>query len=229
MKKDNDKEVMTASEVISGKTESFLAKNGRLLLIIAIVAIAAVLIAAVVTVVSGNRDEELAIAAYNVEDTYNTMAALTEEDEGYAEARDAFLAAAEPLADDDGMGYAYLKANYLMGMYNFGISNWSEALSSFDLVADAANGTYMGSLALANAAAAAENNGDQGAALAYWQRLWDDYGTEAAEAPRALFNTARIYEAQGDNELAAATYSQLRDEFPASEYAGLATSRLMVL
>ena len=218
------KKSLTSSEKIAAKTEGFLSRNYRLLIIVLVIVVLVVAALGIWSFVSGNDREEVATAVYDLEQHYNDLLLLDETSADFETAGSQLVSDAQAiLAAVDGNEYAGLKTNYILGEYYFLTGDYASALT-----ADG-SGTYFGSLALANAAASAENAGDQDSALAYYNRIWDEYGTEAPESPKALFNAARIYEAQGDTELASATYAQLADEFTSSEYAQLANARLIVL
>ncbi len=227
--KDKKKETLS-SDRLSAKTEGFLSSNKKSILIICVLVVVIVAVIAVISIFTSSSSEATATAVYNLESEYNSIRNMDEASADYATAGQAFVADAEVILAENSDGYAYLKTNYLLGLYYYNVAgDWALAQACFETAAAAASGTYMGSLALMNAAASAENNGDQDTALAYYNQVWDDYGRDAAESPKALFNAARIYEAQGDIELASATYSQLADEFQGSEYAALARARNIVL
>lgn len=229
--KKNKTEEITSSEKLAAKTESFFANNAKLISIICIAIIVVVIAVAIASVVINNNKESNAEAAYDLEVAYFNIASMDESAADYQSSVDSFLADADALIAKGGTSYPVLKAEYLKGLYYYSNEDYSNALASFEDVASKSNGTYLGSLSLANAAAAAENNGDQSTALEYYNRIWDDYGKDAAESPKALFNVARIYEEQGDSELARATYQQLVDQYvdSQSEYAKLAAARIVVL
>ncbi len=221
---------LTSSEKLAAKTEGFFSRNYRLLIVIVVVVLLICAGIGIWSVVSSNGKEATANAVYSLEEDYNALFLMDSTTNDYTAACDQFVADAEAiLASTSSDEYANIKTNYLLGLYYFSVKDWNNAAACFDTAANNGQGTYLGSLSLANAAASSENAGDQDAALAYYNRIWDDYGTEAPESPKALFNAARIYEAQGDIELAIATYSQLADQFGASEYANLANARLIVL
>lgn len=229
--KKNKNEELISSEKLAAKAESFFAKNYKLIAIICIAIVVVVAIVAIATAVINNNRRSDAEAVYDLEVSYNEIIMMDESAEDYQSSVDAFLSDADELIAKGGESYPVIKAEYLKGLYYFYDGDYPAAQSSFESVADKGADTYLGPLALANAAAAAENNGDQDTARDYYNRIWDDYGTDAAESPKALFNVARIYEAQGDIELARATYQQLIDQYTASqsEYAKLAASRVVSL
>ena len=228
--KDKNK-TLTSSEKIAAKTEGFFARNYRLLIIILVLIVVACVGVWIGTVIVGNSSTERANAVYQLESDYNALLLMDVNSSDYTTAASQFVSDAEAILADAGASgdYASLKTNYLLGLYYAFAEDWATALSYFETVATDGQGTYFGSLALANAAACAENNGDQNQALQYYNQIWDDYGTDAPESPKALFNAARIYEQTGDIELATATYNQLVDQFTSSEYSQLASARLIVL
>ena len=227
MKKDKK---LTSSEKIAARTESFFAKNARLLAIIGIIIVVICVVIAVVSVTSNSSRDKIATATYDLEQDYYNLLIMDDTTDEYDAAVNGFIASADSIIAEAKTGdYASLKAKYLLGLYYYDIDEWSNALSCFEQVVNEGGSTYLVSLSMMNAAASAENAGDKDTALSYYNRVWDTYAAEAPESPKALFNAARIYEQTGDTELAVATYSQLRDEFTSSEYAALAEARLLVL
>ena len=227
MKKDKN---LTSSEKIAARTESFFAKNARLLAIIGIIVVVLCVVIAVVSVTSNSSRDKIATATYNLEQDYYNLLVMDETSDEYNTASSEFIASADAIIAEAKTGdYASLKAKYLLGLYYYNTEDWTNALSYFEQVVNEGGDTYLVSLSMMNAAASAENAGDTDTALSYYNRVWDTYATEAPESPKALFNSARIYEQTGDTGLAVATYSQLRDEFTTSEYAALAEARLLVL
>lgn len=229
MKKDKNKS-LTSSEKLAAKTEGFFSKNYRLLIIILCIIVVALVALGAWSIVSRNTNERIATAVYDLESNYNSLLLMDDTSAEYSSASSQLVSDAEAIIAEAKAGeYASLKANFILGLYYFDQGDYENARSCFETVANQGQGTYFGSLGLANAAASSENAGDQNGALELYNRIWDEYGTEAAESPKALFNAARIYEEQGDTELAIATYSQLADQFYSSEYAQLASARLIVL
>ncbi len=226
----NTEDQLTSSEKIAMKTESFFAKNAKVLSITGIAVILLVIVALVVTMVMNNSAEKDFTAVAQLEESYNNLLVLDPSSDEYKSASETFLSDAEALVSKSGDSYPVLKANYLTGLYYAENENWTEAQSAFEAVASNAGTTYLASLSYMNAAACAENSGNQTTALEYYNRVWDEFGAEAPEAPKALFNVARIYEEQGDTELAKATFQQLIDQFATtSEYAKMASARLVTL
>jgi tetratricopeptide (TPR) repeat protein len=161
---------------------------------------------------------------------YTTWVALADKttEEAKASAVD-LVAGLQALASKNGSKYPELKAGYLLAMVSYADEDFTAAVEGFLKVADKGKDTYLGPLSVMNAAVASEQLGDKAKALEYYQRVYDTFGEGTPESPKALFNVARIHEANNNVTLAKAVLQQLADLFPSSEYAKLAQSRLVVL
>lgn len=226
MAKENEKD-------ISGKVEStlnsFITRH-RLVLIIIGVAIVLALIGLWIGLgVSANITEANQLKIDTLQVKYDTWAAL--EDKTTDEANASLTSLKDDLAElsRKGKKYPALKALYLLGMIEFNHEKYQEAHDYFIEASNKAGTSFLASLSLMNAAVCIEMSGDSVKALDMYQAVYDRFGTDAPEAPKALFNVARLHEAANNLELARAIFQQLADEFPSSEYAKLAQSRLVTL
>lgn len=219
---------LTLAERIEVALSGFFSKWG---VVIAYVSIA-ILIAAIALVSIGVYESKKLNKQFNeisiLESDFLAFQSLGEEDGSYAQSRDDLLTSLNQLAQK-GKGYPALKAKYLLGLFAFTEGSYQEAIYRFNDVYTSGKNTYFQSLALANAGASAENLGDVQLALEYYTRVIDEFGFEAAEAAKALFAQGRIEEGRGNNELAKATFQQLADQFPSSEYGKLALNRVAFL
>ncbi|MFA7128006.1 MAG: tetratricopeptide repeat protein, partial [Sphaerochaeta sp.] len=163
-----------------------------------------------------------------LETTYSEIQAMDSEEEGYQAKYDDLLAQLTDLASKNDK-YPALKAEYVLGMISFEKKEYQKAVDSFLAVHAKAEGNYLGSLSLSNAAASAEELGNDSLALEYYTQLIDEFGFTAAESPKALFGQGRLQEKSNNLDLAKATFQQLADQFPSSEYAKLAINRLALL
>lgn len=219
---------LTLAERIEGSLNRFLGKNKKALIIVAIVVIVGLATLGIVLSVSQKNLQTQSNEIDQLEASYVELQAMGSDDEAYQETYDELVAGLTDLAGK-GSKYPSLKAEYLLGMVAFQDEEYQKAADSFLSVYTEADGNYLGSLALANAAAAAEELGDDSLALEYYTKIIDEFGFTAAESPKALFGQARLQEKSGNIELAKATFQQLADQFPTSEYAKLATNRLALL
>lgn len=228
----NDKKPNTAEpKTAENKIESFLAKNFKKI-IISVAVVAVVIIAICVGVYLYQRSVEKSFdALLSVENQAVELTMLDQSSSQYSSAKSAFLAKADELASKDLKKYPAAKAELLKGDVYFFEEDFSSAVESYNKVASAQSGTYLGQLAMMNAAACYEELGDNSAAFDLYEAVFNDYGTEGVFASKALFNTARLYEARGNIELAKATYEQLIGLYlvNGSEYAKMAQAHLVSL
>ncbi|MCR5731760.1 MAG: tetratricopeptide repeat protein [Sphaerochaetaceae bacterium] len=232
MKKDKKEVIeLTGAEKVAEKTEKFFYNNWKKITIVCAVIAIALVILAVVTVMDNNKKEKQFTEVFNLEQGYNSILSLDNTSDEFNKALADLNAKADALiADAD--GYPEIKAKYIKALAAMVAQDWNTAASSMEDVAVAAKDTYLVPAALVNAAVAYENAGSQDKALELYNKVWNDFGKDCPEGPKALFNVARIYEAKGDTELAKATYSQLVDTYlstTGSEYARIANARLITL
>jgi len=219
---------LTVAEKIEVKLGRFFSRWGVVMGYIAIV----VFIAAIALVSIGVYESKKQNKQFNTVDLlqndYFALLTLGQDDEAYAQNRSDLLDGLNAMATK-GKGYPAIKAKYLLGMMAFDEESYQEAIDTFNAVYQMGKGTYFPPLALANAAASAENMGNVQLALEYYTRIIDEFGFEAPEAPKALFAQARLEEGRGNIELAKATFQQLADQFPYTEYGKLALNRIPFL
>lgn len=219
---------LTLAERMEVSLNSFVGKNKKVLLIALGVLVVVLVGLGIGTSVSKSTLNKQFNQIDELEATYAEIQAMDSEADGYQTKYDELLAQLKDLAGKKS-NYPALKAEYLLGMISFEKEEFQNALDSFYSVYEKSKETYMGSLSLSNAAAAAEELKDATLALEYYTKLIDEFGFSAAEAPKALFAQARLQENAGNLELAKATFQQLADQFPASEFGKLAQNRLALL
>lgn len=227
--KNDQKIVETKSEKMQNGLSNFIIGNRKLLIIVGC-AILVVLIALGVVLYMNDRNLEKQFTQIDsLQSTYTALMAEDATAEGYQAKMDSLVADLEALSVSGGKKYPGARAMYMLGLIYQDQADYQRAMAAFLDTHSRMSDTYLGSLALFNAGACAEDLGDDAKAMEYYQRVWDDYGNQAAESPKALFGIARLNEKAGDTELAKATFQQLADEFPSSEYAKLAQNRLLLL
>jgi tetratricopeptide (TPR) repeat protein len=107
--------------------------------------------------------------------------------------------------------------------------NWGEAEKAWTLAAKAGAKTYLAPVALFNAAAAAEEQGNIPGAIALYGEA-AGYADIFPSAPRAQFALGRLQEAQNNREAAIEAYRTLIDKWPAETvWTNLANSRIIAL
>ena len=228
MKKETEK--LSATEKVMLKTDSWIQKNAKKLIIAAIAIVVVVVVVAVSSLLVTKSTNDKFATLYTLEEHYNTLRAADKSAEGYADKVNTFVAEADLVSGKNKIdSFAGAKASLLKANVLFDEGKYQEAYDLYIAIANANSKEYFAPLCYMNAAAAAENMGNADDALELYTKVWDVYGKDAPEAPKALLGQARIIEANGDVELASSIYNQLADEFPSSYYAALAEAKLLVL
>ena len=212
-------------KVVESRISTFLTKNSKVL---AYSALAIVVIVVVFSIVNITMNKSVLKNIDSLETAQTQLAVSTAADkeaDSYQSDLDQAIVDLEALESKS--GYVGLKSTYLLALQSFSDKDYQTALDNFVLISDKASGTYMGSLALSNAAVCAEQLGDESKTVELCQKLIDTYGNDAAETPKAMFTLARIYENQNNSDLAQGQFQQLADQFPSSEYAKLAQNSLL--
>ena len=126
-------------------------------------------------------------------------------------------------------GYAGARAWSMVAGFHGGKKQWAQAEEAWLAAARAAGNSYMGPIALFNAAVAAEEQGKPEAALEHYRRsLASKVGFFAA--PRAQLAVGRLLEVAGDTEGAVEAYRRFLSLWPEeATMAGIANSRIIVL
>ncbi|MDD4302761.1 MAG: hypothetical protein PHS03_09815, partial [Sphaerochaeta sp.] len=166
---------LTLAERIEGSLNRFLGKNKKALIIVAIVVIVGLATLGIVLTVSQKNLQTQFNEIDQLEASYVELQAMGSDDEAYQETYDELVAGLTDLAGK-GSKYPSLKAEYLLGMVAFQDEEYQKAGDSFLSVYTEADGNYLGSLALANAAAAAEELGNDSLALEYYTKIIDEFG-----------------------------------------------------
>lgn len=221
-KKDKNSK-LTTSEKFSEKTNIWIGNHSKFLIGIGAAVIVVLLACIIIFAVINNTSEKKFEALSALETSYINIAEIGDEQ---------FIKEAEALIADAGLDtYPGTKAALMIADVAYGNEDYTTALDWYTKVAEVQEKTYLYQVAVISAAACDEMLGNASAALDKYNQLWSDFGRDGLYGSRALFNAARLYESQGNIELAKATYDQLVGEYEEmqSEYASLATTRLAQL
>lgn len=218
---------ITKTEVVEGKVYSFLDTYKYVLIAVGVAILVAVITLIIVDTVRSNNLEKAFDKIDQLESTYSQVMALDKTTDDYKTKYSDLKSQLESMSK--GKTYPALKAQYLLATMAYDDKDYETAKTGFYAIYEASKQTYLGSLSLTNAAVAAEDSGDDATALEYYTKVWDEYQTTAAEAPKALFNQGRLEQKKGDVTLAKATFQQLIDQFHNSEYAKLAKTIVVTL
>jgi len=213
-------EKLTAEEKMIGNVSNFFQKN-RMAIIICCAVVVVGIIAAIIAVnaVSSSKDKAQ-IRIYELEQQYGKL--LADENPDWASLETELASMVK------GSSYASVKASYLLGLVYYDQEKYADAQAAFEKAYSLNTKIYLASMSLVNAAACAEAQGDTAKALELYNQVYNNY-QESGVAPKALFNVARIYMQQGNDQLAKATFEQVADYYPSSEYGLLAKNIANVL
>lgn len=214
-----EQEKLTATEKFANKTNSWIGAHSKLLIASGSAVIVLLIALLIVVLVVNNANEKKFDALAALQDSYKSLEEGGEGD---------FISSAEALVESAGLKtYAGAEAALMIADVYYDSEDYQNALQWYNKVADAQSKTYLYQVASINAAACLEMLGDNAKALDLYNTLWDSFGKEGLYGSRVLFNSARLYEATGNVELAKATYQQLIGEFSSSsEYSKLAQTRI---
>lgn len=213
------------SIAIEHKLSNFLSKNIKGVLIIVAIIVVILVGLLIADVVANKTSDKNVEALVSVETEYSEAVNADAESADYQQNIDAAIEKFVELKDVK--GYVGQKASLIVATNSFNNEDYQSALDDFLVISEKATGTYLGSLALSNAIASAEELGDSDKVIEYCQSLIDTYGNDAAESPKTMFTLARTYESNGDAKLAQSQFQQLADQFPSSEYGKLAQNSLL--
>lgn len=124
--------------------------------------------------------------------------------------------------------YAAQRALFVQAGLAFDKKEWKKSENSYEELANRFPSSYLATISLANAAAAAEENGDPKKAIELDKRVLQAKGL-APEIPRAIFALGRLYEGQGNDKEANTYYNKLVDSYPSSGWTNLARDRIIFL
>lgn len=211
---------LSTEEKMIGSVSTFFEKNKVILIVICAVIVVGILAAIIAVNAVNSAKDKAQIKIAKLEQQYAEVLA--------SDAQDWTALTADLQAMVKGGSYASVKSQYLLGLVYYQQQNYTEASDAFMKAYDLNKSIYLAPLSLANAAACAEEGGDSAKALELYNQIYNDY-PESGTAAKALFNVARMYYQQGNTQLAQATFAQVADYYPNSEYGKLAQNLATVL
>lgn len=231
MAKKDKEEKLTPAEKILKATDSWLGRNGKLILIIGIVVLVVVIAVAAFAIVSNNNNKKLYNSYDNLISEYDEYIALDGDNEEYESKKAQLINNAIALSNTNKKKYPSAKANMLLGDISYDDKDYDVAIAYYNNVITNQKDTYLVQIALMNLASCYEEQNKLSYALATYTRVYDEYGKSGIYASRALFNEARINEKLGNIELAIDIYQTVADEYKdyQSEYSKLAETRVSQL
>lgn len=138
------------------------------------------------------------------------------------------IAESDELISRFGKLYAGLRAGFMKARLHAESGDYAAAEAAYAAVAAAGPKSHLAPVALANAAAMAEEKGDRERAVAYLQDAQARY-PKAPGAARNAFNVGRLYEGANDYKAAMAAYAALVAAGQDNDWTKLARSRIIHL
>lgn len=213
-------EEVSKEEKIISKINSFVTLNRKWILIgLSVVVVALLALIIVTSTVNKNKEKAfIRVASYS-----DQMAEMIESSDSAAV--NEFLANIEK--EIKGSSYKSVKAAYLLGQYYAAKEDWAKGSDYFMKAYNLNSKIYIATLSLYNAAVCYEEQGDTEKALSVYTQIADS--DDIILRSKAMFNVARINLQKGNKDLAVATFQQLIDMYPASEYSKIAENVISTL
>ncbi|TFG78742.1 MAG: tetratricopeptide repeat protein [Spirochaetales bacterium] len=192
-------------------------------IVLIVIAVAALGIAAFIT---QDRLAKSTIALETLESNYDAWTAISEDQRPGQSA--AILSEADALISRYSREYAAQRARILKGLVLYELKDYAGAEDAYLGVSLAVPESHLAPVALANAAAMAEERGDTEAALAHLIEAENSY-PGAPGAGRVSFSIGRIYEETRQFDKAMAAYGRLVALGNESDWTKLAHDRIIYL
>lgn len=126
-----------------------------------------------------------------------------------------------------GKGFASARAFSLIAKIHADKKDWAEAEKNWIDASKSDPKSYLAPVSLYNAAAAAEEQGNNKKAVELYAQCAEEYKESFPLAPRALFAVGRINEGLKDFASANTAYKKIIDQWPNDSWTKLAHSRIL--
>lgn len=192
--------------------------------------VAFVLILAVVGVLeytSSQKEEKSILMAEDIDSGLMDYLTAAEDDKS-AEKEALLVIINKAKAEYPGL-YAEMRALNTEALIFADEENWSDAAAGFTAVAESFADSYLAPVALINASAMKEEEGDNAAATALLEKVLADYKDISADIPEVLFNLGRLSESMSETQKAIEYYDMINNDYSSSSWTNLAKSRIIAL
>jgi tetratricopeptide (TPR) repeat protein len=210
----------------SEQVSDFMRKNRKLLAVLGIGLVVAVAAIGIVSYVQQDRLVRSTVALENLEVDFDAWASA----EGEAKTRlgQTVIDNATKLRSAFPRSYAALRSGMIEAGIHIERGDFAGAEAAFSAVATANPKSHLAATALGNAAAMAEERGDNEKALEYLLKLVDSYPASPGLG-RALFSVGRLYEDNRQFDKAVVYYLRLSAMASETDWTKLAQSRIIHL
>jgi len=209
------------------KINNFITNNRKAIFTVICIIIAAFVVLIAYFAITDSINKKAITAMDELNGKFDDLTLENEEDYSTPEV-DTLLAEVKNFAEKTG-GFAGTKAWAIVGQIYSGRKDWANAQEAWLSAAKKGNKTYLGPIALFNAAAAAEEQGNLERAIEFLERSLV-HKFEFPMAPRAQFSIGRLHETLGNKTAAAEAYRIILIKWPQMPlWQNLARSRLVVI
>lgn len=208
------------------RLNDFMHANRTLFLVVGIAILVIVAGLGVYSIVSADLVTKSTIALEKLEKQFESWETVPEADKAVKGAE--IVAEADAVLAKYGRRYAAARASVIKAEILSGVNDAAGAEKAYAAAASDYPKSHIAPVALANAAAIAEDRGDTDAALAYLEKAVAGY-PDAPGAGRAMLSIGRIYETTKQYEKAMETYSRLLATGTESDWTKIAHDRIILL
>jgi predicted negative regulator of RcsB-dependent stress response len=216
------------TEMTGAEKTAILLKDNKKYFVMAGIAFMLVLAAIGVVEYMGSQKEEKSILmAEDIDSGLQDFMSAAEDDKA-AEKEDLMVLIEKAKSDYSGL-YAEMRALNTEALIFADEEKWSDAAAGFTAVADNFADSYLAPVALINASAMKEEEGDNSAASALLERVMAEYKDVSADIPEVLFNLGRLSESMSETQKALEYYDMINNDYSSSSWTNLAKSRIIAL
>jgi len=216
------------TEMTGAEKAAKMLKVNKKYFVMAGIALVLILVAIGASEFFGSQKEEKSIlAAEDIESELQDYLAAAEDDKA-AVKEEIMVLVEKAKADYPGL-YAEMRALNTESLILADEEKWSDAAAGFTAVADSFSESYLAPVALINASAMKEEEGDNAAASALLERVLAEYKDVSADIPEVLFNLGRLSESMSETQNAMDYYDQISSDYSSSSWTNLAKSRIIAL
>lgn len=213
-------EKVTVENKLINRISDFVELN-RKLIIICLTAVVVLLLSILIVSSSINNSREKAyVRVAELEEKLDSII-----DGGTTEDIDSFVSSLEK--EMKGNSYKSIKASLVLGTYFFNTYDYAKAYDYFMAAYGKNEKSYTAVTSLYDAAACCDELKDTDKALELYSQITEM--EDSILVSKALFNVARINLQKGNIDLAKATFEQLIDMYPGSEYSSIANNIISLM
>lgn len=215
-------------EMTAAEKAALMLKDNKKYFVMAGIALILILVAiGTVEFFSSQKEEKSILMAEDIDSAYQEYRIAAEDDK--AGLKDNLVALIEEAKNDYPGLYAELRALSTESLLLADEEKWSDAAQGFIAIADNFSDSYIAPVALINASAMREEEGNTEAAAQLLERVLADYKDVSADIPEVLFNLGRLSEMMSDTQKAVDYYDQINNDYSSSSWTNIAKSRIIAL